>query len=826
MKPAKNRGASSQRRKAQGGAGVSESATEGKDYADAIVQTVREPLLVLDAEHRVKSAARSFYQTFKVTPEQTEGQLIYELGNGQWDIPSLRRLLDEILPTNGAFNNYEVEHDFTGIGPRTMLLNARRLHDGGKKTKLILLAIEDITERRRAEAELARRNAWFSTTLSSIGDAVIATDVEGRVTFLNSNAEKLIGWTNAEASGKPLHEVFKIVNEETREQVESPVSKAIRQGAVVGLANHTLLIAQDGTERPIDDSAAPIRFESSEESGPLLGVVMVFHDITERRRAEQRLENSEVRYRRLFEAAHDGILILETDECRITDVNPFIMKLLDYPRQYFIGKELWEIGVFQDKEASQKAMRELREKGWLRYENLPLEDRNGRRHAVEMVANAYIEDHTPVIQCNIRDISLRKKFERERDILLANEQAARMEAEAANRTKDVFLATLSHEVRTPLNAIFGWAGILRSKRCTDEELQEGMEVIERNCKIQAQLIEDMMDISRVMSGKLELDVRKCELSAVIAEAIQMVVPAANEKGLVIETDLERNAGPASCDPMRIRQVVWNLLVNAVKFTPRGGKIRITHSRERSRNCIQITDTGQGIAPDFLPILFDRFSQENSDTRRKFGGLGLGLSIVKALVEAHGGTVRAQSEGEGRGATFMVELPIRAIQVDVKGAETEDANRLDLSPETDVRLNGLRVLVVDDEADARRLVVKFLSEAGATAMAAATAAEALRTLESLHPNVLVSDLAMPNEDGFDLVRKVRSAGYSVQELPAVALSAYASKGFARRALLSGFQVHLPKPVDPVDLIAVVASLAGRIRGTRSPSADSESSPTPS
>lgn len=315
-----------------------------------------------------------------------------------------------------------------------------------------------------------------------------------------------------------------------------------------------------------------------------------------------------------------------------------------------------------------------------------------------------------------------------------------MEAEAANRTKDVFLATLSHEVRTPLNAIFGWAGILRSKRCTDEELQEGMEVIERNCKIQAQLIEDMMDISRVMSGKLELDVRKCELSAVIAEAIQMVVPAANEKGLVIETDLDRNAGPASCDPTRIRQVVWNLLVNAVKFTPQGGKIRITHSRERS---------------------------------------------------------------------------IRAIQVDVKGAETEDANRLDLSPETDVRLNGLRVLVVDDEADARRLVVKFLSEAGATAMAAATAAEALRTLESLHPNVLVSDLAMPNEDGFDLVRKVRSAGYSVQELPAVALSAYASKGFARRALLSGFQIHLPKPVDPVDLIAVVASLAGRIRGTRSP-----------
>ena len=321
LKSAKKKDAFSQRRKARGAARVGQSAADELGYADAIVQTLRESLLVLDADLRVKSASRSFYQTFKVARAETRGRLIYELGEGQWDIPSLRRLLDELLPTNGEFNDYQVEHDFPDIGPRTMLLNARRLHDGGNKTNLILLAIEDITGRRRAEVELARQYNWFQTTLASIGDAVIATDVEGRVTFLNSNAEKLTGWMSTDATGKPLQEVFHIVNEVTREQVESLVSKAISQGTVVGLANHTLLIAKDGTERAIDGSAALIRHDAPED-GTIFGVVIVFHDITERRMAEQRLESSEICYRRLFEAAHDGILILDVDECRITDVNP------------------------------------------------------------------------------------------------------------------------------------------------------------------------------------------------------------------------------------------------------------------------------------------------------------------------------------------------------------------------------------------------------------------------------------------------------------------------------------------------------------------------
>jgi len=786
-------------------------------YADAILETMRQPLLVLDASLRVKIANRAFYKTFKVPAGQPVGRLIYELGDGQWNIPALRKLLDELLPTDGEFTDYPVEHDFPDIGRRTMLLNARRLRDGDNNPELILLAIEDVTERRRAEAEVGRQRTWFATTLASIGDAVIAADADARVTYLNPTAEAMTGWSQGEAVGKPLHEVFNIVNEETRVTVESPVIKAIRQDAFVGLANHTLLLVRDGIERPIDDSAAPIR----DENGNIVGVVLVFHEISKRRQAEQLLETSEIRYRRLFEAAHDGILILDTSTRRITDVNPFMMGLLDYPREHFIGKELWEIGIFRDKEANQSAMQELHEVGSIRFENLPLQDRNGRRHPVEIVANIYREDHATVIQCNIRDIAERVMFERERAALLANEQAARMEAEAANRSKDIFLATLSHELRSPLHAILGWTSILQQEGRKEEDLQEGLEVIERNCSVQAKLIEDVLDVSRIVSGKLQLEISPCDLVEVIGAAVDVVRSAADAKGIVIHTELDPSAGArASCDANRIQQVVWNLLTNAIKFTPNGGSVRVELSRDRSATRIAVSDTGAGIAPEFLPHVFERFRQADGSTRRKFGGLGLGLSIVKHLVELHGGSVQAESAGEGRGSTFTLDLPIHAVHAP---REDEAAGGRDQTRTSDgaptlpapIRLDHLRVLVVDDEPDALRLIAKVLDEAGAHVTLAASAAEALEVLEACEqwheeggPEFLVSDLGMPAMDGFDLIRAVRSSGHSAEDLPAVALTAFAHKDYQRRALLAGFQVHVPKPVDPHDLLAVVASLAGR------------------
>ncbi len=768
------------------------------------LHAARDPCLVLDGDFRVKTANRSFNRSFQVTPEQSTGRLLSELGDGQWNIPALRELLKNVLLGSGEFDDYEVAREFPGIGRRTMLLNGRRVDGSEANPKLILLGIEDITRRIQAEVEAAQRQrTWFETTLGCIGDAVIATDAETLVSFMNPTAEAMTGWKLQEAAGKPLHDVFNIVNEDTRDLVESPVTKAIRLGAIVGLANHTVLIARDSTERFIDDSAAPIRDEAN---GKIIGVVMVFHDISERREAEQKLESSETRYRRLFEAAHDGILILDVETRRITEVNPFMLELLEYPRDHFIGKELWEIGIFRDKAANQKAMQALHEKGSIRFEDLPLQDRNGNRHAVEIVANVYLERYAPVIQCNIRDISERVRFEQQRTALLINEQALRMEAEAANRSKDMFLATLSHEVRTPLNAILGWATILRQKNCTAADMQEGMEVIERNCKSQAQLIEDVLDVSRIVSGKLQLQIVHCELAEVIEAAIDVVRPAADAKGVRFETQLDPSASPASCDMNRIQQVLWNLLVNAVKFSPTNSTVRITLTRERSTARIQVIDEGQGISGDFLPFVFDRFRQADSSTRRKHGGLGLGLSIVKHLVEMHGGTVRAESTGTGRGATFTVNLPVRAVHTIEAQAPSAAESAADVAGR--VRLDGLRVLVVDDEIDARRLLMKVIGEAGAVVTAVGSVVEALAVLKTFNAEVLLSDIAMPDQDGFDLIRQVRGSGHAAKMLPAVALTAFAHKDDKLRTLLAGFQVHVAKPIDPHELIAVIASLTGR------------------
>jgi PAS domain S-box-containing protein len=516
-----------------------------------------------------------------------------------------------------------------------------------------------------------------------------------------------------------------------------------------------------------------------------------------------------VRYRRLFEAAHDGILILDVNDRRITDVNPFMLKMLDYPREHFIGKEMWEIGIFKDKQESQDAMQRLHENGNIRYENKPLQDRNGRRHAVEVIANIYQEDHEPVIQCNIRSIDDRVAMERERAALLANEQSLRMEAEAANRSKDMFLATLSHELRTPLGAIVGWTSILRKEPCKEDDLREGLEAIERNTKAQVQLIEDVLDVSRIVSGKLRLNMHACDVAKIIAHAVEVVHPAADAKQIRIQTEIDPQLGRISCDATRVQQVVWNLLSNSVKFTPKGGSITLAAARQRSRMRISVTDTGQGIGAEFLPYVFDRFRQADSSTRRKIGGLGLGLSIVKQLVEMHGGTVQAQSPGEGKGATFTVILPIAAVAPAAEPEEEHHAESPDRMPTKlpPPRLDGLRIVVVDDEPDARRVVGRVLQDAGAIVTAAASVPEALRTIEKVHPHVLVSDIAMPDEDGYDLIRQVRAKGITAQQLPAVALTAFAAKGYARSALFAGYQVHVPKPVDPIDLVATVAGHRG-------------------
>jgi signal transduction histidine kinase/ActR/RegA family two-component response regulator len=409
--------------------------------------------------------------------------------------------------------------------------------------------------------------------------------------------------------------------------------------------------------------------------------------------------------------------------------------------------------------------------------------------------------------------SYTEQVKRDREALLGNEQAARREAETANRAKDLFLATLSHEMRTPLNAIVGWMSILRAKRYEDEDLTEGLGVIERNTKAQVQLIEDVLDVSRIVSGKMRLEIRPCELREIINAGIDVVRPAAEARNIAIDVHLDPTASRAACDATRLQQVVWNLVSNAIKFTPKGGKIAVRLAREKSSLRIDVSDNGQGINPELLPYVFDRFRQADSSSRRKFGGLGLGLSIVKHLVEMHGGTVEAQSGGEGLGSIFIVRLPIRAVTMPCDHHEEVGEDVIGAAPSLPlVRLDGLRVLVVDDEADARRLLIRVLEGVGAIVTAAASAAEALEALAkdrgSEAVDVLVSDLGMPDRDGNDLIREVRRRGHHAKDLPAVALTAFVHKDDARETVLAGFQVHIPKPVDPHDLTAVIASLTGR------------------
>ena len=353
-----------------------------------------------------------------------------------------------------------------------------------------------------------------------------------------------------------------------------------------------------------------------------------------------------------------------------------------------------------------------------------------------------------------------EQIEHDRKALADKEQASRREAEEANRAKDVFLATLSHEMRTPLNAIVGWLSILRHENAEPGHFQEGLEVIERNTKAQVQLIDDVLDVSRIISGKLRVDIRPCELTEVINVAINVMRPAAEARGITLNVQLDPSVSDASCDRMRIQQVVWNLVSNAVKFTPKEGRVDVMLSRDKSSLQIQVSDNGQGISPELLPHVFERFRQGDSSTRRRFAGLGLGLSISKYIVEAHGGTVEVTSEGEGKGSTFTVRLPIRAVRI---GDEDEDARIAIKTGEGDpketvptadrlplARLDGLRVLVVDDEADSRQVLVMVLQRVGAIVTAASGVLEAIEALPKAHPDVLVSDLGMPDLDGFDLI----------------------------------------------------------------------------
>ena len=410
-----------------------------------------------------------------------------------------------------------------------------------------------------------------------------------------------------------------------------------------------------------------------------------------------------------------------------------------------------------------------------------------------------------------QDVTGERTKAEERQALLQSERLARAEAERASRMKDEFLATLSHELRTPLNAILGWAQLLARDGGDKQTLGEGLAVIERNARVQTQLIEDLLDMSRIISGKIRLDVQLIDAAPIIDAAMETVKPAADARGIRLQKVLDTHAGPIAGDPGRLQQVVWNLLSNAIKFTSRDGRVQVILERVNSHIEISVTDTGTGIKPEFLPHVFERFRQADASTTRAHGGLGLGLAIVKQLVELHGGTIRAKSPGEGRGSTFTILLPLAPVhrtQENERRVHPRAPQTAALDPEC-FSLRGLTVLVVDDEPDARDLIKRLLEECQATVLLASSAAEALPLIDSQTPDVLVSDIGMPDVDGYEFLKQVRSRGKDESaRIPAIALTAFARSEDRTRALLAGFLVHVSKPVEPQELIATIASVAGR------------------
>jgi signal transduction histidine kinase/CheY-like chemotaxis protein len=409
---------------------------------------------------------------------------------------------------------------------------------------------------------------------------------------------------------------------------------------------------------------------------------------------------------------------------------------------------------------------------------------------------------------NARLYEQQKRAAVERAHLLEAEQKARLEIERVSLMKDEFLATLSHELRTPLNAILGWAQLLYGRSEEGSEVRRGLDTIARNARAQAQLIEDLLDMNRIVSGKIRLDVQRVDLLAIVDSAIESVRPSIEAKAIVLHKTTDPHTGAVFGDANRLQQVIWNLLSNAVKFTPAGGTIDVLLLRRDAHVKVSVTDSGIGISPEFLPHLFERFRQAETSTTRKFGGLGLGLAIVKQLVELHGGQIGASSAGEGRGASFTVTLPLRAATGFDDTPHRRPTPPADpISGQLELRmLSGLSILVVDDEPDARELLEVVLEDAGARAVSASSVDAALALLKEQRFSAIVSDIGMPSRDGYELLREVRKLGAEQGgRTPAVALTAFARSADRTRAMLAGYQVHLAKPIDPRELVAALKSL---------------------
>jgi PAS domain S-box-containing protein len=789
-------------------------------YLAAIVESSNDAILSKDLDGIIQSCNVRAEQMFGYKADELIGHSIRVL------IPPERHAEeDDILARirrGERVDHFETVRVTKDGRPLDISLSVSPVRDLDGAIIGIAKIARDITEQKRLERDLAAQREWFRVTLGSIGDAVIASDPDGRVTYMNEPAQAVTGWNLNDATGQPLADVFRIINEKTRQSIDNPADLVLRSGHIVGIANHTVLIDRNGGEHPIADSAAPIR----NGDGRIIGVVLVFRDVTEERRAEDAIAEQREWFETTLESIGDAVIATDI-QGRVVFMNPIAEHLTGWRLADARGKPC--AGVFDIiNETSRRSVenpvtRVLAEGAVVGLANhtvliaadgterpiddsgAPIRSRDGRIVGVVLVFRDVSERRRG--ELDRRDASL------ERERLLEAERAARADAERASRVKDEFVAMVSHELRTPLNAILGWTQLMVKPEAGPDLVARGIDIISRNTRLQAQLISDLLDISRIVSGKLRLDMEQVDLASVVSDAADTVQRDADDKKIVMKRDLDASVGTIAGDGARVQQIVWNLLANAIKFTPEGGLISVRLRRAGADAEITVTDNGVGIRPEFLPHIFDRFKQADQSITRRFGGLGLGLSIVKNLVELHGGSIRAESGGIDRGTTFTIVLPSSAGAWPIERRSPSNVVSKEGAQPGD-SLSGIRVLVVEDEPDTCEFLDRFLRGYGAEIVLARSAAEALSRLSDEKADIVVSDIGLPEVDGYDLMSQIRqlpaSAGGAI---PAIALTAYARTEDRTRAFRAGYQAHLAKPIEPAELVATIASFAGLIEARR-------------
>ncbi|XXT15631.1 ATP-binding protein [Sorangium sp. So ce429] len=736
------------------------------------------------------------------------------------------------------------------------LQNAQSILAARQRAEQELLRIKEALEARTAE--LARSLAMMRATLESTTDGILVVDRAGNVADFN---EKLVLlWRlPREALESRQHQV---VLELISRHFKDPGSFLARVDEIQRTGpreSYDLLELADG--RVLERFS---KVQTVDERD--VGRVWILRDITERRRAEEALKD-ETRILELLNRTGDAIastLDVQALLQSITDATTqlsgaefgaFFYNVRDAEGDAFelytlSGAPREAFDRFGYPRATELFGPTFRGEGPIRSDDVLLDPRYGKMaphrgmppghlpvrsylavpvasRAGEPIGGLFFGHSQPAVfterterlilgvaaQASVAIDNARlyehvKRAADERARLLETERASRAELERVSVMKDEFLATLSHELRTPLNAILGWSELLLEQSGDAAELRQGLETIARNARAQAKLIEDLLDMNRIISGKVRLDVQRTDLAAVVDAAVDSVRPSVEAKGIRLRKIIDPLAGPVSGDPNRLQQVVWNLLSNAVKFTPRGGAIDVLLERVSSHIEITVHDSGVGIAPEFLSQIFERFRQADSSTTRRFGGLGLGLSIVKQLVELHGGTVHAESSGAGQGSTFVVCLPLHVVR---EAPEREHPTSAKAVPprQGEIALAGIKVLVVEDEPDARELLKWVLARSKADVVTASSATEGFDLVRTAHPDVVVSDIGMPGKDGYQFMREVRSLPPAEGgKVPAIALTAFARSEDRTKAMLAGYQVHLAKPIEPRELAATIRSLAGR------------------